>query len=1569
MTGFFNEDYFDKYLRYEYDAKEKILPLLNSGKDKVKNILKVLYSARKKFIPYSVIDLFYTDPSRFFREYNKLLSEFCYLDSLGNPILLHYFYILNEEYRQRNNKQINLKNCNFEIYKSNFETFIKDNEKLLLIQDFSLDTPLHKLVKKADKGFFIEIYEKLKRLNLINNEILLVTNLDRESIYNYIFKEIKYNYLKIKDNDFYYKFFNDNNSINESRPQEDQDIIKEFKSKVIFNNIKYNKNDFDKVFNNFNVFVNNNDKIFYFIYPYLSSSINYLNCLYSICSQKEHYDKIYTLVSKLSTKNEMLHEFCISELCLVDHIRYVLSKLCCKNVENEMNYVIKLIKEFLPNILKKKDDKEKNKILYCELRRRDTLKNGLINTLVKNSYLDFEKKIELFDLFHEITNGFSDQFIEKNTSKIYKILKLLDKVQLSDNNIFDLYNKYDYIKDLIDENSFYRKLIKDDTLGPNLEDRVTFFMEFLKKYNYNQFKNIYNVTEQQSRKLFKLLIIFEQVINKLRVRYKNKDDLNNFLENNGIDCNYDINDVNSFKKMQKMFVGSDKKMTVALLNYNLELFKTSSEFMESFIDIALCPYFDLSEYIFNYEKVYCVVEELFVNYYGDNENGKNEEKEEEKDTLNLKVFQSNIQALQGLPFANTYYAFLMMISSKVGQIELLLSENKQPPFFKTILKTINDIYIPKMFRFEETFDYSEIILFLNKYTLPLSKIFIKYINTFKGIMNEFIPNLDVEPYLKAMKYVRDETEYHVKNNNYKENELPKDIVNQFICLMIFIYIKKKYDKDYPKLGNFIFFHIIFKDYSEIINAAEECFSKNNFKDIFNKIIFEEPLDSDVKYKILDYYTQNYNSFPEYFNKIKKATNKKYKSFLKGFAYIDNLEVTYPKYKYERFLPDYEKKKSVRNLLYLDFSNVPTLSEITEFIRCDDVLNHKVENEGEEDDDENKNDQKEKKREVVTEINGYKYVFQNYFINKVCCSKFFSLLDEPCDKMNKFMIKKIISIIDKLSLVCKTANEEDYRNSNNDIRECYNIKLYGNRDLFLNMHQLFLCLKEEKRTLFNILNNSQLFITLFYNYLYCVYYHKKIGKFLGKEKTNFIKNEIYEFIKAIDSTNNENMLFNFIVKNSSDVITYINNEIKQFKDKNVYEKFKSLLNSLFPNDFKRISHHFDKILKFFIDNKNKELTLDFLNFCAQSENNILRYVLLVLFKIMEKNIETFVNYLPDIKPIFERYNTLIKNYLIINIFKSNKFELFNNPYVQQQMNISFDFDSYLLYLNKTTNNGENKYIYKKLKELNSDENNIFIKFLENKIMNQYVFDNLLKVVSKKQNKNFFDSNQVFIIKSLYAYSQINGYYYIEQLLKYIKTFTSEEEVKRIIYPSEDNDQYPHILNNYFKIADPNDKGFQEEEGEEGMDESYNKNKGNNNNDDDSDLIIINSEIEKYLFYYSIYQRGALNYESNAVLLNYCPKEIAILNIFPTIYNRNKLFDFHIINYLDYFSKNKDNIKKCNKFFYKFSLFLESLSNKKNNYNSLMNFEKNIFYLYLQINILEITPAQLFLKEFIHVIMNN
>ena len=1591
MENLLNDEFIEKYLRYEYDTKDKVLPLCKD-KDKVRKILTMLKSERKKPIPNSVINLFYTDPTRFFREYHKLLEDCCFLDSLGNPILFHYFYILNEEYRQRNNKPITLPNCNYEIYKSNFETFIKENEKFLLIHDFSLDTPLHKLVKKADKGFFIEIYKKLKRLNLINNEILLVTNVNGESIYNYIFNEIKYNYEKIKDNDFYYTFIQDNNSINESLPQDDQNIIKDFKLKVIFNNIKYNKNNFDNIYNNLNDFINNknNENIFGFIYPYLNSSINYLNCLYSICYQNEQYNKMYKLVSTLSTKNEMLNEFCISELCIIDHIRYVLSKLNFygKNLENEMNYVKKLIKEILPNILNNKDEQEKKIILYCELRKKETLKNGLINILVRNSYLDFEKKIELFDSFHQISNGLSDTYIEKNMSKLYKIFKLLEKVQPSENNIFELYTKYDYLKELIDENSLYRRLIKDDTIGRNLtkkystfneiiEDRVTFFMEFLKKNNNNKFKNAYNVTEKQSRKLLGLLVIFEQAIYKLKGKFTNEDDLNNYLENNGITCNYDVKDVDYFRKIQKIFVSGDKETTKAFLNYYLQLFKTSSEFMETFIEVALCPYHDLSGYIFNYQEVYCVIEELFVKYYeivkvrndAYNESDENKDTEEDKETLHLKVFQKNIPALKDLPFANTYYAFLMMLSSTVGKIELLLSEYKDPPFFKNYLESITSIYTSFMFYgYGEPFDYSNIIAILSKYTLPLSKIFIKYINTFKGIMNEFVPNLDIEPYLKAMKYVRDETEYHVKNNNYKENELPKDIVNNFICLMIFIYIKKKYDRDYPNLGNFIFFHIIYKDTSEIINTAEECFAKNNFNDIFNKIIFEEPLDSDIKYKILDYYTKNYNSFHEYFIKVKKSKNKKYKKMLKGFAYIDNLDVNYLNYKYKIFLKDYEEKKSLRNLLYLDFSNVPNISEILEFAKGE----KKNDNE-----DEDK-DEKYKKYKKYNKENGYKYVFQNYFV------RFFSLLDESCDKMNKFMIKKIISIIDKLSLACKNVNVENYISDEKYIKKEYNKKLSKNRDIILNMHQLFLCLKEEKKTLFNILNNSQLFIIVFYNYLYCVYYNSQIGKILGKEKTNFIKNEIYEFIKACDATNNKNLYFNFIIKNLSDASTYITNEIKKFKDKNIYDKLKNNLDSLEYQTFMRLSFNFEKILKYFLDNKDKDLFIDFLKFCSKCQTkftdeqsiinaNVLGFVLNIIFKIMEKNIDTFVNYLPDIKPIFEgleKGEKLIKKYLIKNIFKSNKFDLLNNSFIQYQMNITFNFDSYLLYLNNTTNNGENKYIYKKLKEINSDDNNIFIKFLENKIMNEYVFEKLLDVVSKKKNKSFFDNNKILIIKSLYWYSQINGYFIIEKLLKYIKTFSSEEEVKNIIYPSEDNYQYPHILNNFFKIAE--EKCEEECEGSEGeeMNESYytnernnnnNNDNNNNNNSDDSDLIIINNETEKHLLYYSIYHRGVLNYETIAVLLNYCPKETAVLNIFPTIYNRNKVFDFHIINFIDYSSKNKDSIKKCNKFFYNLSLFLESLSNPKNHYDTLMSFEKNIFFLYLQINILEITPAQLFSKR--------
>jgi hypothetical protein len=129
--------------------------------------------------------------------------------------------------------------------------------------------------------------------------------------------------------------------------------------------------------------------------------------------------------------------------------------------------------------------------------------------------------------------------------------------------------------------------------------------------------------------------------------------------------------------------------------------------------------------------------------------------------------------------------------------------------------------------------------------------------------------------------------------------------------------------------------------------------------------------------------------------------------------------------------------------------------------------------------------------------------------------------------------------------------------------------------------------------------------------------------------------------------------------------------------------------------------------------------------------------------------------------------------------------------------------------------------------------------------------------------------------------------------------------------------------------------------------------------------------KYLFNYSLKNKKSdKNYETLAVLINYCPKEKAIVKVFPCVYNQKKLFDFKANKYLSYFSKskNKDKIKSLSNYFYDFSLFLESLYKNIDSIESLSNEERDLLYYYLKINVLEITPPDLY-KKYMNKIMSK
>jgi hypothetical protein len=302
MSNYCNKEYLERYLKFEDNYREFINNLNSSLKPKEK-LRKIKLFRKRKPLLNSVISLFYAEPNKFFSESRKLLENTSYFDNTETSIFAHYFNILYDKHKNRNSTTIN-----YSIYESNFDSFFKENEKFLLVQDINLDTPLTKLAKMRDKSFFREIYQKLKKQNISTDELLLCANVENKSAFSYIVDDIKYNSEKIQNEEFYYNFIKDNKSLYETLSGEDQKIVKKFISKIIFEIKQYKEENFNDIFHNINDFIMNNkkEKIFNYIYFPFTSDINYLNSLYQICSKPNDYEQLFNLVSFLSKKMKYL---------------------------------------------------------------------------------------------------------------------------------------------------------------------------------------------------------------------------------------------------------------------------------------------------------------------------------------------------------------------------------------------------------------------------------------------------------------------------------------------------------------------------------------------------------------------------------------------------------------------------------------------------------------------------------------------------------------------------------------------------------------------------------------------------------------------------------------------------------------------------------------------------------------------------------------------------------------------------------------------------------------------------------------------------------------------------------------------------------------------------------------------------------------------------------------------------------------------------------------------------------------------------------------------------------------
>ena len=369
------------YLKFDENALKKMKSLINKSKGE-NFILKEINQVKKKPIPESIIKTFYEQPSIFFKNYKNLLEQYSPFDDAGISIFDHYFYVL-YEYKRYEDTYINNNNFQFDVYESNFESFFKEEGKYLPIQDLSLETPLHKLAKLRDKKFFLEICQKLKNINLLNDELLSINDINFKTCFDYIVEDIENKSNIIIKNDFeiYNNFIKDYHSLFLKLPEIPKISLNYFSLKVIEKEI-FKEKDFKVAYSYVNNLLQNCEekKSILECLFYSHCNINYINYLFCICKENSEYNELIKFIAEALDKNNNENDKQISAF----HITYVLRNINLneKKGENEFYYATKLLNDILPLILKGKTYNEINNILADKIithNNYNLLEIGLVN--------------------------------------------------------------------------------------------------------------------------------------------------------------------------------------------------------------------------------------------------------------------------------------------------------------------------------------------------------------------------------------------------------------------------------------------------------------------------------------------------------------------------------------------------------------------------------------------------------------------------------------------------------------------------------------------------------------------------------------------------------------------------------------------------------------------------------------------------------------------------------------------------------------------------------------------------------------------------------------------------------------------------------------------------------------------------------------------------------------------------------------------------------------------------------------------------------------------------------------
>ena len=367
----------------------------------------------KNYVPQEYIDLLYDTPVKFFEIINtiveKLQKDNCIMDFCETSLITHYLFLLEKNYKKENEKEIN------ETYEQNFELFFNKMKPLFSIKSRTEENFVFTFSKIKNKHFFLTTTIRLICLNIINEELLLCTNIKGESLIDNLVGEIKSHYSSIvKNKELYNDYKELFDKINEYFPRLYVDNIKgESKIEIekIRNEIKFDKEIITK--NNINNVVQEIKTIFTNS-PVLIDSLVYM-------------DKIkYNLVSFIIDKNdfdnglELLKSFdndIKDENIKLNHSSFLYENLLfflnkTKNFdEKSEKYLL-----FLIDLAQKYKGNKKSENLYKDT---NTLQN-VFHLLFGNLYLSF-------DAVRKYYNILCDKLLENNDKIITNFLSTQDR--------------------------------------------------------------------------------------------------------------------------------------------------------------------------------------------------------------------------------------------------------------------------------------------------------------------------------------------------------------------------------------------------------------------------------------------------------------------------------------------------------------------------------------------------------------------------------------------------------------------------------------------------------------------------------------------------------------------------------------------------------------------------------------------------------------------------------------------------------------------------------------------------------------------------------------------------------------------------------------------------------------------------------------------------------------------------------------------------------------------------------------------------------------------------------------